>query len=400
MPKLLIINITCNQGSTGKISEQIGVLMKEQGWDVYYAHGARRVNSSKLKTILVGSKMSEYIHALKGRLFDAEGYGSTKATRSLIYEIKKISPDIVHVHNVHGYYLNFTLLFNCLKEMHIPVVWTLHDCWSFTGRCAYFDYPKCDKWKDGCGNCSFLSKYPSTLWIDRSGKHYEDKVRTFSGFDYLHLVPVSEWLSSLIKQSFLSVCPIHVFHNGIDLSVFHPYPKKSDAFFEILAVSNIWDERKGLDDIVSLRSLLSDEYKITVVGLTKKQIKNLPMGIKGIASTNSQSDLAKLYSQADVLINPTYEDNFPTVNLEALACGTPVITYNTGGSPEAIDIKTGVIIDKGDVEAMAEEIIKMKNSPLSSNDCRDRALRFFDKNECFKAYVLLFKKILSERNLL
>ena len=395
MTKLLIINITCNQGSTGKISEQVGELMKERGWDVYYAHGARRVNPSKLRTIRIGSKISEYVHAFMGRVFDAEGYGSTRETRLLIKEISKVSPDIVHIHNVHGYYLNFKILFNYLKVLQIPVVWTLHDCWAITGRCAYFDYPQCDRWMEGCGKCYNLSKYPSTLWIDRSHKHFVDKKNAFSGFDKLYLVPVSEWLSSLLKQSFLSKYPISVFHNGIDLSVFHPYAKKSDGFFHIIAVSNVWDNRKGLIDIIKLRGLLPDDYKIVVVGLTKKQIRELPEGIDGIVSTSSQIELAKLYSQADVLINPTYEDNFPTVNLEALACGTPVITYNTGGSPEAIDVKTGVIVDKGNFVEMAEQIKNMKVSPLSSKDCRDRAEKMFDKNQCFMNYAGLFNKILN-----
>ena len=234
-----------------------------------------------------------------------------------------------------------------------------------------------------------------------STRNYRLKAKYIVGNQNLHLVPVSHWLEGLLRQSIYKYKDISVIQNGIDLNIFKPTDTNNNGKFKILGVANVWDNNKGYPDILLLRKKLDiDLFDITMVGLSQTQIKELPKGINGIAPTSNQEELAKIYSQSDVLINPTYADTFPTVNLEALACGTPVITYNTGGSPEAIDLKTGVIIDKGDVEAMAEEIIKMKNSPLSSNDCRDRALRFFDKNECFKAYVLLFKKILSERNLL
>lgn len=399
MPKLLIINITCNQGSTGKISEQIGVLMKEQGWDVYYAHGARRVNPSKLKTIPFSSVRAEYIHALRSRLFDEDGLGSEKETRYLVEQIKIIKPDIIHIHNIHGYYLNYKILFEYLNNTNIQVVKTLHDCWDFTGHCHHFVTADCDKWKKMCCDCPLSNKlFPL---FDRSTRNYRLKTKFIVGNQNLHLVPVSHWLEGLLRQSIYKYKDISVIQNGIDLNIFKPTDTNNNGKFKILGVANVWDNNKGYPDILLLRKKLDiDLFDITMVGLSQTQIKELPKGINGIAPTSNQEELAKIYSQSDVLINPTYADTFPTVNLEALACGTPVITYNTGGSPEAIDLKTGVIIDKGDVEAMAQEIIKMKNSPLSSNDCRDRALRFFDKNECFKAYVLLFKKILSERNLL
>ena len=399
MPTLLIINITCNQGSTGKIAEQVGVLMQNKGWNVYYAHGARRVNPSQLKTIPFSSVRAEYMHALRSRLFDEDGLGSEKETRFLVEQIKIIKPDIIHIHNIHGYYLNYKILFEYLNNTNIQVVKTLHDCWDFTGHCTHFVTANCEKWKSECFDCPLSKKlYPL---IDRSTRNYRLKKKYIVGNHNLHLVPVSHWLEGLLRQSMYKGKDIRVIQNGIDLSVFKPFVKENDGKFKIIGVANVWNDNKGYPDVLLLRKKLDlDLFDITLVGLSQKQIKELPKGINGIASTSNQEELAELYSLSDVLINPTYADTFPTVNLEALACGTPVITYNTGGSPEAIDIKTGVIIDKGDVEAMAEEIIKMKNSPLSSNDCRDRALRFFDKNECFMAYVLLFKKILSERNLL
>lgn len=399
MPTLLIINITCNQGSTGKIAEQVGVLMQNKGWNVYYAHGARRVNPSQLKTIPFSSVRAEYMHALRSRLFDEDGLGSEKETRFLVEQIKIIKPDIIHIHNIHGYYLNYKILFEYLNNTNIQVVKTLHDCWDFTGHCTHFVTANCEKWKSECLDCPLSKKlYPL---IDRSTRNYRLKKKYVVGNHNLHLVPVSHWLEGFLRQSIYKDKDISVIQNGIDLNIFKPSDANNNGKFKILGVANVWDNNKGYLDVLLLRKKLDmDLFDITMVGLSQTQIKELPKGINGIASTSNQEELAKIYSQSDVLINPTYADTFPTVNLEALACGTPVITYNTGGSPEAIDIKTGVIIDKGDVEAMAEEIIKMKNSPLSSNDCRDRALRFFDKNECFKAYVLLFKKILSERNLL
>ena len=397
MPKLLIINITCNQGSTGKISEQVGLMMKERGWNVYYAHGARRVNPSQLKTIPFSSVRWEYLHALKSLQFDADGLGSTYATKKLVEQIKEIKPDVIQIHNIHGYYLNYKMLFEYLNSTDIPIVLTMHDCWNFTGHCTHFVTANCKKWKTGCHDCPLLNVPPKS-YIDRSKRNYALKKALFTANKYLHIVPVSHWLEGMVRESFLKEKDIQVIQNGIDLNVFKPYPKVQGGKFKILGVSNVWNKDKGIYDIYKLRGLLSlSDFEITLVGLSPKQIAELPEGITGISATANQKELAELYSSADVLINPTYADTFPTINLEALACGTPVLTYRTGGSPEAIDSKTGIVVEQGNFTALANSIMYLRENPLSSEDCRKRAEECFDKDKCFEKYVELYEELLEKR---
>lgn len=399
MPKLLIINITCNQGSTGKISEQVGLMMKQRGWEVFLAHGARRVNPSELSTIPFSSVKGEYFHALKSLLFDADGLGSTAATKQLVDKIKELKPDVIQIHNLHGYYLNYPVLFEYLNNTNIPVVMTLHDCWSFTGHCVHFVIAGCDKWKTGCHDCELKNKYPkkSILW-DKSRRNYALKKKYLASNQNIHIVAVSEWLGGLVRQSFLKDNPLHVFHNGIELATYKPMGKSNDGIFRILAVSNVWHKDKGLYDIYKLRELLPEkEYTITLVGLSERQVKSLPSGIAGITRTSNQQELVDLYSKADVLINPTYADTFPTINLEAMACGTPVVTYETGGSPESITDKTGIVVKQGDVYGMAEAIKSLRANPISSEECRKHAEDCFDKDCCYMKYVSLYEALLNKK---
>lgn len=397
MPSLLIINITCNQGSTGKISEQVGLMMKQRGWDVYLAHGARRVNSSSLSTIPFSSVKDEYLHALKSFLFDADGFGSKAATKRLVGKIKEIKPDVVQIHNLHGYYLNYPILFEYLNNSQIPIIMTLHDCWSFTGHCVHFELAGCEKWKAGCFDCKLYCKYPKRSLWDNSKRNYSLKKKYFASNPNLHIVAVSDWLGGLVRQSFLKDNPLHIIHNGIDLVTYKPLGKINDDKFRVLAVSNVWHKDKGLFDIFKLREILPEgDYSITIVGLSDKQVKSLPPGIIGITSTSNQQELVDLYSKSNVLINPTYADTFPTINLEALACGTPVITYKTGGSPESITHKTGVTVAQGDIEGMAAAIEQLRSNPLSADDCRKYAEEHCDKDKCFMKYVLLYEQLKNE----
>ncbi len=372
-------------------------MMKKRGWGVYYAHGARRVNHSKLKTIPFSSVKGEYLHALKSLLLDDDGLGSTRATKELVEKIMEIRPDVIQLHNLHGYYLNYKVLFEYLNSTDIPVVITLHDCWNFTGHCTHFVTAGCDKWKTGCYDCHLLNVSPKS-YVDRTKRNYALKKALFTANKNLHVVPVSHWLESMVRESFLKFSNIQVIQNGIDLNVFKPLPKKYGGKFKILGVSNVWNKDKGIFDIYKLRWILSlTEYEITLVGLTKKQIDELPEGITSITSTANQQELASLYSEADVLINPTYADTFPTINLEAMACGTPVITYRTGGSPESLTPETGVVVEVGDVKAMADAIMQMKEIPLSSADCRKRAEECFDKDKCFEKYVELYEELIKKK---
>lgn len=398
MPTLLQINITCNQGSTGKITEQIGLLMKSRGWIVYLAHGARFVNPSQLDTYQIQDKKGEYLHALKSLLFDSDGLGSSKATMALVEYIKEIKPDLIQIHNLHGYYVNFRILFDYLNSTNIPVVMTLHDCWIFTGHCVHFVTANCDKWKKGCDNCPQIHSVPKSLFLDRSKRNFELKKIYIGGNKNLYFVCVSRWIELFLRQSMYKDHPIQLISNGIDLKTYRPSKLKGMDKFRILGVCNPWSKEKGLYDIFELRKILSkDDFEITLVGLTQKQKDNLPEGINGVLRTSDQNELVDLYSSSNLFINPTYADTFPTTNLEALACGTPVVTYNTGGSPEAIDEKTGAVIEQGDIVALAQVIMQMKQSPLSSEACRKRAEELFDKDRCFIKYIKLYEELLKKQ---
>ena len=404
MKTLLQINVASNWGSTGRIAENIGILAQQQGWDCYIAHSPRYANPTQLKDICTETSWGEKIHALKSFVLDEHGLGSKHATLKLIDKIKSISPDIIHLHNIHGYYLNYLILFDFLSTLHTPIVWTLHDCWCMTGHCVYFD-PICDRWKTHCMNCPQLRTYPKSLFRDNSYNNFELKKKYFlKTQQQLHLVPVSDWLSGLLRQSFLKECSISRIYNGIDLTTFVPvqctsFPWLNTTKFWILGVANPWSKRKGYDDFIQLRKLLSNDFGLVMVGLTKKQIQQLPEDIIGIECTNNISQLAELYSIVDVFFNPTWSDNFPTTNLEALACGTPIITYRTGGSPEAVTAETGFVVEQGDLQEVVNviNIIRNKGKSNYAEKCRNRAVLHFDKDIAYQQYLKLYNQILTNK---
>lgn len=393
MPRLLQINVTANWGSTGKIAEDIGRLAMEDGWESWIAYG-RGNPRSESNLIRIGNDWDMRWHALQTRLFDNHGLASKNVTNDFLNKIKEIKPDLIHLHNIHGYFINYPLLFGFLKEWGGPVVWTLHDCWPITGHCAHFENEKCDRWKEGCHNCIALRRYPSSLLLDQSKNNWITKKNSFSSIiKQLTLVPVSDWLHNILEHSFLNEAMIKTINNGIDLNIFRPSNEEKENI--LLGVASVWTDRKGLDDFKQLRKVIPNNYRIVLVGLTKPQIKSLPEGIEGISRTNNINELVNLYSRAKVFVNPTYEDTFPTTNIEALACGTPLVTYRTGGSPEIIDENTGRVVMKGDIEALAEsiqELAELKDS--ISNICRGRAESLYNKNDCFKKYIELYHSVL------
>jgi glycosyltransferase involved in cell wall biosynthesis len=390
MPTLLQLNSTANWGSTGKIAEQIGILAQQNGWEVYMAY-CRKILPSSLQIIRVGNKLSPYLHYAEHRLFNNDGLASRTATKRLIRQIDELHPDIVHLHNIHDHYVNYRILLAHLAEMKIPVVWTLHDCWNFTGACAYFDRTGCERWKTECVKC------PEKNWLFQGRTLYQFRLKKElqNRIQNLTFVPVSNWLGDLLRQSHQSNRRIEVIHNGVDLDVFHPYPVVNHQEKMILGVAAVWSERKGLNDFIALRAMLPVEYSIVLVGLTEAQIKSLPAGVHGIQRTTNQAELAKLYSQAIAFVNPTYSDNFPTTNIEALACGTPVITYRTGGSPEAVTPETGKVVEQGDIQGMADAILSLQSQPLSRLACRQRAETHYDKNKNFEQYIQLYELLLD-----
>lgn len=396
MKKILFqINVTANWGANGRIAEEIGRKAMANGWESYIAYG-RYMNPSDSKLIKIGTQWDVYAHYAQQRIFDNEGLCSQKATRTLIQQIKEIKPDVVQLHDIHDHYLNYRLLFEYLNSTGIPIVWTFHDCWAITGHCFHFVTKNCNRWKTGCYDCPLKHSYPNTLF-DASRKNWNLKKMLFKGCNNLTIVACSDWIAQFVGESFLKDKRLKVIKNGINLSIFQPrIEEQSNGKFKVLAVSNVWHANKGYDDLFKLRTILPEEYELIVVGVSASQQKKLPLGIRGIRRTQNVDELVKLYSSANVLINPTYADTFPTINLEALACGTPVVTYRTGGSPEAIDSNTGIIVEQGDVAAMASAVVTIcnKGKEAFSSVCRQRAIQYFNKDERFEDYIKLYDELL------
>lgn len=396
--KVVQINSVCGVGSTGRIAVDISKKLNDEGIENYIFYGTGQ--SDYENGIKFGGTLNLRTHQLGTRLLGKHGFYSRKATKKLIEKIKNIDPDIIHLHNIHGHYLNVEVLFEYLASSNKKVIWTLHDCWSFTGHCAHFDFIGCSKWKTECNKCPQLREYPKSLIFDRSRESYRDKKRYFCNIKDLTLVTPSQWLSNLVRESFLKDYDVKVINNGIDLNSFRPTPsdfrKRFDIEdkFVILGVTSFWGYRKGLQYFVELSKKIKADETIILVGLSQDQQSKLPKNIIGISRTNSVKELAEIYSTADVFVNPTLEDNFPTTNLEALACGTPVITFDTGGSLEAIDNQTGIVVRKGHLNGLIESIntIKKQDENFYFQNCTLRAKTFFNKEEKFLEYIKLYNK--------
>ena len=400
--KVLQINSVCGVGSTGRIVTDIDSKLRKNNIESYFAYG-RDTSVNNDHTLRIGSKLDCYVHAGLTRLFDTHVlWGSWRATSNFIKQIKNINPDIIHLHNLHGYYINIKILFDYLKDTGKPVVWTLHDCWSFTGHCAHFTYIQCDKWREECHKCPQKKSYPASIFIDNSKRNYHLKKEIFNSLKNMTIVTPSKWLADLVRKSFLSKYSVKVINNGIDADVFKPVADESvlekykiGHKFNILGVASIWSERKGLRYFIELSGMIDDDCEILLVGLDKKQIKKLPSKIIGIKRISNINELVQIYSLADVFINPTLEDNFPTVNIEALACGTPVITFNTGGSSEIMDDNCGYVVEKGNISEIKKyiDIVKSNGKDYYSEKCVKRVKDNFDKNDCFDEYVELYKRL-------
>lgn len=396
--KLIQINTVCN-GSTGKIMGDIQRLANENGFETISFYG-RRKGYRDIKCEKIGGPISFFIHILITTIFDAQGYGSYFKTKKLVKRLKEENPDIIHLHNVHGYYLHLPTLFKYLKdEYRGKIYWTLHDCWTFTGHCPHFTLANCDKWKTQCYKCPNKKQYPISLLIDRSRKNFLAKKELFTGLKNVTIITPSDWLNNLVKQSFLKDYNVCTINNGIDLNKFkktndekvkekYKIPKNKKI---LLGVANVWNERKGLMDFIKISKDLSDEYIIVLIGLNKKQIKKLKIynNIIGIERTENQNELVKLYSNAYCFLNLTYEDTYPTVNLEAIACGTPVITYNTGGCIEQVDEKVGLI---SNYDTLLENIEKINNFRFNNEEYLEK----IDKNKKFKEIIRLYKRKINE----
>ena len=400
--KLLQINVAANWGSHGRIAEEIGLEAMAQGWESYIAYG-RYANPSKSHIVKIGDLFDHCLHGAQSLLLDRHGLASCGPTKKLIREIEQIKPDLIHLHNIHGFYLNYPILFRYLSTVDIPVVWTLHDCWAFTGHCAWPIHGHCDRFQEQCCHCPLQSKgYPKSFLLDRSRSNFKLKKRYFRSLQDLHLVTVSRWLEQQVRLSFMQDMDIRTIYNGLDTEVFRPSgtPPTSvtDGHPLVLGVCNAWYDWKGLDDMAALREILPDDYEVMVVGVNEDQMHRLPEGITCIRRTDSVSQLAEIYSQADVFVNPSKVESFGMTTAEALSCGTPSIVYDTSACPEVVDNLTGRVVPLGDVNALAKAVIEICSLPgreAMRQACRERAIRLFNRQDRYKEYLQLYNEVLQ-----
>lgn len=393
------INSECGRGSTGKIAVSISKLLSQEGFENYIFYSGNHKSNYPLG-IQINSKLNLRIHQFLARLCGDQGWHSYFATKKLIRKLKQIHPDVIHLHNIHGYYLNMPILFDYLSTYQGEVVWTLHDCWPMTGHCTHFTISGCNKWKTGCYNCPNKEKYPYSWFFDRSSTLYQKKKRYFTAIKKLTIVTPSVWLENIVKESFLKDYPVKVIRNGIDLTVFKPvqsdFRKKNlcESKFIILGIASVWSYAKGLDIFCQLAEKLAEKYQIVLVGTTAEVDKILPPNIISIHRTQNQEELAMLYSTADVFLNPTREDTYPTVNLEALACGTPVLTFNTGGSPECVKNKAEWVIQSNDIGEIITKLDALSRKPKGAIRISENRSEY-DENLCYRRYIKLYESLLE-----
>lgn len=404
--KIFQINLTSGHGSTGRIVKDLASVISSNNGEVFVGYGFFQDNSlNSYKTVKSKSVLGVKLSLMRTRVTGYHGYTNRHKTEILTEKIREFEPDVIHLHNIHGGFINIETLFNFLSKYKKPIIWTLHDCWTFTGHCAYFSYIGCEKWKTGCEKCPQLKSYPKSYFFDRSKYQWNSRKDLFTneGLD-ITLVTPSNWLSSIVKESYMSKYPVHVINNGIDLDTFKPIRPNNyvkNPIFDnkkiVLAVASSWSERKGLRFINEVAELLSNDYQLIVVGVTTKQKNELNPKIYGIERTNNVSELVEYYNIANVFINPTLEDNFPTTNIEALACGTPVISFNTGGSIEAIDNSTGIILKENNEVELFNAIVKVCENDKNHyrEKCRERAIALYNKNDRYQEYFDLYKTLIK-----
>ena len=394
------------KGSTGKIMMGIAEVARAQGHEVMCASPITTTNRDAGEDCgyyRIGTFNSRRVNVALARITGFNGCFAWFETYKLLKKIDEFKPDIIHLHNLHDSYINLSMLFSYIKKHNVPTVWTLHDCWSFTGQCPHFTIVKCDKWKVGCHNCPQYKEYPASLY-DNTKKMWQLKKKWFTGVKNMTIVTPSEWLAGLARESYLKQYPIEVINNGIDLNAFKPthsnfreqYGIPGDKYI-VLGVSFAWGYRKGLDCFVEMAEILGERYQIVLVGTDNEIDKNLPQSIISIHRTQNQKELAEVYSAADVFVMPTREENYPTVNMEAIACGTPVVTFDTGGSPEMLDDKTGIVVEANDIEATKKAIKDI----CEKKRCNDEEYivaysKSFDMKKRFAEYIELYANVLEE----
>lgn len=393
--KIIEIN-SGKHGSTGNIMIQIADLARNTGFEVYTFSGPKTNRSVVKGHTILGNKVGFLLHRILASVTGFSECFSFFSTYMFLKKLKKIDPDIIHLHNLHGWYINLPLLFKYIKRNKIRVIWTLHDCWAFTGHCPHFDLIGCNKWQGGCYDCPQYKEYPASFF-DNSKIMYKLKKKWFTDVDNLTIVTPSQWLADLVKNSFLGCYDVKVINNGINLDVFKPthssFKKNHNCVdkFVVLGVASVWRDKKGLDVFVELAKRLDERFQIVLVGTDDNVDNKLPDNIISIHRTQNQTELAEIYTAADLFVNPTREDTYPTVNMESIACGTPVLTFNTGGAQEILNETCGSVVTNGDENSLYNEINRIYKEPYSDAACLNRA-KTFNANDRFKEYIELYEK--------
>lgn len=403
MPKVLIINADSNIFSTGKIASEIGDLAIGSGWESYIAYG-REFRPSRNIPIKIGNICGQMLHVLENRIFDNHGLGisSSLATMKLIREIEHINPDIIHIHNLAGYFVNIRVLLNYLSTRNTPIVWTLHSCFDFTGHCTHFDYERCDKWQTECHNCPLTREYPQSWVFDRSRKNFREKKKLYNSLKNVTLVPVSNWLSEVVGKSIMGNFNRQVIYNGIDTDFFTPSDNQASLKrkfgFEnktvLLALASSWTPKKGVQDYLKLAERLDERFVLVMVGFASHE-ENLPDNVYSTPVIRERSVLLDYYNTADVILNLSYEESFGLTTVEGLSCGVPSIVYNRTASPELVSEETGIVVNAGDIEGVLEAIedLVCRNSAYMKQACRNRATTFFDKKNNYAQYIDLYNSL-------
>lgn len=401
-----IIEINCvTYGSTGKIAMRLAELAEKNHSQTYVAVPLGRHNhfADKPHMLYIGNRFSEDSHILLSLLTGKEGEFSRTATRRFVKEIQRLQPDLIHLHNLHRCYINLPILFDYLRAADIPVVWTLHDCWAFTGHCAYYDMVECTKWQTGCHDCPQYREYPKS-YIDNSERLYNKKKKWFGSLNRLTLVTPSYWLAGEVKKSFLKDYPVVVIKNGVDLQTFRPIESAFRQQYHledkhiVLGVASGWMRSKGMYTLIELSKQLSTDYQIVMVGQMPELDAMDLKSIICIPKTQNADELARIYSSADVFANPTLQEAFGLVNIEALACGTPVVTYRTGGSTECIDSSCGIVVEKNDLDSFKKAIQRVcEEKPFTKEACVSRA-KLFEINRQFQKYYDLYEELTDDKS--
>lgn len=397
--RILLINSVCGVTSTGRICADLAKAYEENGHEVKIAYGRDDKGMSDASVrygVRIDTELDVKLHGLRTRLLDQHGFGSRRATERFLKWIDEYKPDVVHLHNLHGYYINIELLFGYIKEKNIPVVWTLHDCWAMTGHCTYFSACGCEKWKTHCRHCPQKHEYPVSRWLDSSSNNYARKKKAFTGVQNLLITTPSSWLKSIVKQSFLQEYNVQVVNNGIDTAIFRPAESDLRERYGlvgkklVLGVANGWGERKGLAYMKRLANDLPENWKVVLVGLSEEQQEKLPGNMVGIRRTNSPQELAAWYTTADVFVSPTLEDNYPTTLLEAQACGTPVVVFASGGASETVMPGKGYVVQRLDYEELLQKTIR--GAGLKKDFGR---VAIKDKRDLSGEYEAIYKSLLG-----